>query len=220
MLVGRYPEDRYSVNRGYVDALHAVGAQPILVPAGPGADVERVLGIVETAGGVVLTGGGDVEPAVYGHPLDPKTFEVDPDRDRVEVEVVRRAAERRMPILGICRGIQLLTVALGGSLVQDLCTAGFEQHWHEDRQHEPVHAIDPEPGSLTVRALAGATTVNSIHHQAVAEPGPHLRASAWSPDGVIEAVEGDRIVGLQWHPERLLGHDRRHLAPFAWVAAA
>jgi putative glutamine amidotransferase len=217
VLLGRYPEDRYSINRGYVDALHAVGAQPVLVPAGPGRDLDAVRSLVRGTAGLLVTGGGDVSPRFYGGDEHATLMELDPDRDEIELAVVRDATDRGQPVLGICRGHQALAVALGGSLVADVVSAGWENHWFEAEQHEPVHALTVETGSLAAMAAAGAVEVNSIHHQAVADPGPALRASAWSPDGVIEAVEADGVLGLQWHPERLLGFDRRHLAPFRWL---
>jgi len=114
----------------------------------------------------------------------------------------------------------VLGVAFGGTLHQDLTAAGFSQHhWEEDRQYEPVHAIRAEPGSRAEGALADANKVNSIHHQAVRDPGS-LVATAWSDDGVIEAIEGDGVLGVQWHPERLLAYDACHLAAFAWLVGA
>jgi putative glutamine amidotransferase len=113
-----------------------------------------------------------------------------------------------------------MTVALGGTLHQDLASAGYHGHWQEERQHEPVHAVHSDDNTAARQVLAGVTEVNSIHHQAVRDTGPQLRASAWSADGLIEAVEGGPALGVQWHPERLADHDPRHLAPFAWLCEA
>lgn len=217
VLAGRYPDDRYSVNRGYIDAILALGATPLIVPSGPGADPAQMIELLELVHAVVLTGGGDVQPEAYGGADHPKIMELDTDRDAVELAFTTAAIERGVRILGICRGIQLLTVALGGTLVPDLPEAGFIGHWQEDKQYEPVHQVEPEAGSVAGLALAGTTLVNSIHHQAVATTGTHLRATAYSHDGVIEAVEADGLLGVQWHPERLLGHDAIHLAPFRWA---
>ena len=172
VLLGRYPEDRYSVHRGYVDGLAALDVLPVLVPSGPGFGPDRALELIEGVRGVVLTGGGDVDPARYGEDAHPALMELDPDRDAVELAVTAMAIDEGLPVLGICRGIQLLAVALGGRLVADLTAAGYEDHWQEVRQHEPVHAVDAEPGSAAAQALGGADLVNSIHHQAVADPGP------------------------------------------------
>ena len=220
VLIGRYPEDRYSVNRGYLDGLAALDIIPVLVPSGPGFTPDRALELIGGIRGVVLTGGGDVHPARYGEEAHPALMELDDDRDDVELAVTAWALDVGIPVLGICRGIQLLAVALGGRLVPDLTAAGYEDHWQEVRQHEAVHAVDATPGSAAEQALGGAGLVNSIHHQAVADPGPRLQATAWSGDGVIEAVEADGVLGVQWHPERMLGTDPRHLAPFRWLVAA
>jgi putative glutamine amidotransferase len=219
VVVGRTPADRYSVHRGYVEALWAVGATAVLVPAGPGADVDRSAELVEAADALLITGGGDVDPARYDQEVA-GAYELDPDRDAVEVAMLHAARTTGRPVLGICRGIQLIAAGLGGSLVQDLAAAGHLGHWEEERQYEPVHEVVADVGSLAAAALAGAVTVNSIHHQAVVDPGPDLRATAWSPDGVIEAIEGDGVLGVQWHPERLIGADGRHLAPFRWLVSA
>lgn len=216
VTAGRWPKERYSLHRGYLDGVRAVGATPVVVPAGAVDDLGAVL---DVCGALIVTGGGDVEPACYGEAPAVTLMEVDQDRDALEVAAVHGARARSLPVLGICRGAQVLAVALGGSLHQDLPMAGFPSHWHEDRQNEAVHDVMAENGSLASEALAGATRVNSIHHQAIARVGPELEVTARCPDGVIEAVEGERMLGLQWHPERLLS-DPRHLAPFEWLVKA
>jgi putative glutamine amidotransferase len=218
-MIGRSPGERYSVHRGYVDAVRAVGAQPVIVPVGPGIDTNGVLDVIAPCRAVILTGGNDVDPLIYGRPRGQGEGDVDSDRDRIEVAIVYAAVSARQPVLGICRGIQLLAVAHGGTLITDLPSAGYHLHSDEERESEPVHEITAETGSLAKRVLAGADRVNSIHHQAVATTGPTLRATAWGPDGVIEAVEAPGVLGVQWHPERLFRSDSRHLAPFEWVTS-
>jgi putative glutamine amidotransferase len=217
LLAGRSPEERYSVHRGYVDAISRVGALPVILPAGVGMDpvvtAEWVLG----CDGVVITGGGDVAPELYGHDRIDALMSVDVDRDRVELEAVRTAIEAGRRVLGICRGAQVLAVATGGSLISDLPSAGYDGHWMEAEEYQPVHSVKAEPGSVCETVLGQVGSVNSIHHQAIADPGPVLVATAWSSDGVIEAVEGVGALGIQWHPERLAGNDDRHLAPFRWL---
>jgi putative glutamine amidotransferase len=222
ILAGRQPEHRYSLQRGYVDAVWALGATPIMLTPPP-ADVplDGFLEVVIGCDGLLISGGGDVDPRAYGEEPAVPLMELDPDRDRGEIAALHAARAAGRPVLGICRGVQLLAVALGGALHQDLAVAGFgTRHWEEERQHEPVHPIVADPGSLAARALGGTSTVNSIHHQAVRDPGSTLTATAWSDDGVIEAVEGDGLLGVQWHPERLAHLDARHLAPFAWLLEA
>jgi len=220
VLVGREPDVRYSVHRGYVDALNAVGVSAVLVPTSDGVDVERCLDVVARFDAVLASGGGDIDPSVYGAAASHVVEGVDRHRDNIETAVVVATRERGAPVLGICRGSQVVAAALGGTLVADLPTVGFDGHWEEARQFEPVHTVTADVTTLASAALAGTSMVNSIHHQAVADPGPELVATAWSCDGVIEAVEADGVLGVQWHPERLLDHDRRHLAPFKWLVTA
>jgi putative glutamine amidotransferase len=220
IFAGRSPQERYSVHRGYIEALWAVGAQPLIIPAGDGGDSERIFELVTGCRALIVSGGNDIDPSFYGEAPGGGEKDPDPERDALELDVVRQATAAGRPVLGICRGIQVLAVADGGTLIGDLLSAGFDGHWDEERQHEPVHDITADPGSLAARVLSGATVVNSIHHQAVASTGATLRATAWSPDGVIEAVEGPGVLGIQWHPERLVAGDPRHLAPFRWAVTA
>ena len=222
ILAGRQPEHRYSLQRGYVDAVWALGAVPlVLTPPPLDAPLDDFLAVVVGCDGVLISGGGDVDPSAYGETPRDDLMEVDAARDRAEIAVVHAAMAADRPVLGICRGHQVLAVALGGALHQDLDAAGYgTRHWEEERQHQPVHAVLADPGSLAQRVLGGTTVVNSIHHQAVRDPGALLRARAWSEDGVIEAVEGEGVLGVQWHPERLAHIDVRHLAPFAWLLEA
>jgi putative glutamine amidotransferase len=221
VLVGYEPQHRYSVHRGYVDALWAAGATPLLLAPPPDvASVDRYVEVALDCDAVCVTGGGDVDPAMYGAEPEDGLMSVDPSRDVAEVAAVRAATAAGRPVLGICRGIQLVAVAFGGSLHQDLTRAGYLGHWAIDQEHEPAHAIEVEAGSAAQVALGGATKVNSIHHQGVRDPGPELVATAWSPDGVIEAVEAPGVLGVQWHPERLWPTDERHIAPFRWLVTA
>jgi putative glutamine amidotransferase len=218
ILIGREPEHRYSLHRGYVDAVWAAGAIPIVLAPPPGdTSVDPFVEAVLRCDGLLLTGGGDIDPSTYGEVPRVELMSVDPTRDRAEIAATRAMAGERRPVLGICRGIQLLAVAHGGALHQDLVTDGFVgHHWEEERQHEPVHGVEVTPGTLAAGALAGLPTVNSIHHQGV-KHGGSLVPTAWSEDGVIEAIEGDEVLGVQWHPERLEGAADGQLAPFRWL---
>lgn len=218
VLLGREPDDRFSIHRGYVDALFAAGAVPLLLGPGPGDADPALLATVGECDAVLLTGGHDVDPVLYGEENGGLVKGIDVDRDRFEVQVVAQAVAQGQRVLAICRGIQILNVALGGSLHQDVVTDGFEQHSVEDRPHEPVHDLVVEPGSLVERLLDGTTKVNSLHHQAVKELGDGLAVTARAPDGLVEAIEGEGIVGVQWHPERMLAHDDVFHAPFQWLA--
>lgn len=185
----------------YSTAVAAAGGVPVQLPrdADPGALVERV-------DGLVLTGGDDVDPRRYGQvPTDASTA-VDPDRDAFELALLAAARTASLPVLGICRGAQLLNVACGGTLVADLPTGTGEAHGFLG--YPPgarVHDVRTAEASMAAGVLGSRVPVNSFHHQAVAEPGHGLRPSAWAPDGVVEAIEDDTglTLGVQWHPELL-----------------
>src|SRR5207245_1471401 len=154
---------------------------------------------------LVLTGGEDVEPSRYGAAPHPKLGETDPARDAVELALIAGAEQRRIPVLAICRGIQVLNVALGGTLYQDLASERGGPIDHADPRSR--HGVRVEPSTLLHRALdARATTVNSRHHQAIRDLASGLRATAWADDGVIEGVErrpsdAPWTLAVQWHPE-------------------
>ncbi len=166
---------------------------------------------LEHCDGLVLTGGGDVHPRFYGAPDDGNlTRSVDEDRDQFEVELVRRALEAELPLLGICRGMQLVNVALHGSLVMDLCSSGYQEHGKLGPETDRYHRVRVTQGTVLSEIVsAGSGEVNSSHHQAVDRPGKGLRISATSPDGVSEAAEwedpgrGPFLLLVQWHPERM-----------------
>jgi putative glutamine amidotransferase len=226
VLTGHFPVERASVHRTYLDAIWLAGGQPVVLSPPPPGALNSALDVIERCDALLVTGGGDVDPSRYGEPAEVPLMLVDSARDTFELAAVDRALAIGLPLLGICRGLQVLTVALGGRLYQDVQTAGFGNHWDEENAFTPVHGIRSAPGSLAARALAGRDQVNSVHHQAVADPGPHLTATAWSDDGLIEAVEaadGRPVLGLQWHPERLVcppapaTGDHAHLAAFEWL---
>jgi putative glutamine amidotransferase len=221
LLVGRERDRRYAADKAYADAIWAAGGTPVtLAPPTSAQHVAAYVRGVLACDAVCVTGGGDVDPARYGARTVVPLVGVDSYRDAAEIEAVRGASALGRPVLGLGRGIQVIAVASGGALLQDLPGAGHPGHWDEGHQHQPVHAVWTADGSLAEAALGGATQVNSIHHQAVLIPGADLVVSATSPDGVIEAIEGDGILGVQWHPERLWARDPRHLAPFTWLVRA
>lgn len=190
----------------YIRVIDALGGSAILLtPAHDPASIEQIL---DLSSGLVLTGGEDVEPRRYGQEPHPRLGATNPDRDKMELAAVHAALNRGLPVLAICRGMQLLNVALGGTLYQDLPTDLGGDLLHE--QEAPVgdgwHTARVEPDSR-LAAIFGETTlfINSFHHQAIRRLGDGLRAVAWAEDDVIEAVEGTDhqwVFGVQWHPER------------------
>jgi putative glutamine amidotransferase len=218
--------ERYAISSYYVSAVAAAGGVPLVLPPQDG-DVETLLGLID---GLLFSGGADIDPNYYGETeLHPATYDVHPLRDRFELELIRVAIERDYPSLCICRGIQLLNVACGGSLYQhvpDQYDAAIPHRQQEAgyQTHEPSHSITVEPGSLLATAY-GAITIraNSYHHQAVKKIAPSLRATGWTEDGLIEAVELHEksfVLGVQWHPEMMFQAHPEHLAPFKALAEA
>jgi putative glutamine amidotransferase len=197
--------ERVTLNTAYVRALDRAGLVPLAVPTLLAPD--RAVAALDGVRGLVLTGGEDVEPARYGAAPHPKLEATDPDRDAAEVALIAAAGTRGVPILAICRGIQILNVALGGTLYQDLDSERPGPIAHAGDASR--HAVRVEAGSLLERTLgAPSATVNSRHHQAIRNLAPGLRAVAWAEDGVIEAAEPSSpaapwTLAVQWHPEDL-----------------
>jgi putative glutamine amidotransferase len=194
----------HTASRFYVESVARAGGLPVILPVLDSDDVDELLAVVD---GLVLTGGGDVQPSRYGAKPIPETQGVDPTRDDFDLRLFERALARDTPVLATCRGMQIVNVALGGSLVQHVPAVTGQVHNWTDRGTEPVHKVKIEPESRLAEAL-GATEleVNSLHHQAVCDAAPGTRAVAWADDGTIEAIElgaTTRVVAVQWHPELL-----------------
>jgi putative glutamine amidotransferase len=199
--------------RGYTDALERAGAQPAVFPPTGLDDDSDAAAVVAPFAGLVLTGGADVDPSRYSQDPHPSVYGIDLVADRFEFALVDAAMDRDMPILAICRGHQLLNVALGGTLDQHITDrAGLLVHG--DPASGPGggsdHDVSIEPGTTLATAL-GTTrcTVRSHHHQAVDELAPKAIATAWSDDGVVEGFElpDGWVVAVQWHPEATAGED-------------
>jgi putative glutamine amidotransferase len=195
--------------RNYWNWLEASGEELEIIDLSASPDLDADMQRID---GLVLTGGSDVDPERYGHPeLEPRCEDIDHERDAKEFRMLDIASERELPILGICRGLQVLNVHKGGTLVAHLPdkVAGGEAHQKEgeaDRRH-PVEVV---PGTLLFKAAGDlAGEVNSAHHQAIDQLGAGLMVAATSPDGVIEAIElsgkmaAPYLLGVQWHPERM-----------------
>jgi putative glutamine amidotransferase len=193
------------VPRTYSAAIQATGAVAVVLPPDPAA-ADEPDAFLDRIDALLLAGGADLEPASYGAASHPTVRQVWPERDRFELALTRRAVDRRLPTLGICRGMELLNVALGGALIQHLPEAiGSDRHLHTPGTFGD-HEVRFAPGSLAARAVgAERTVVKSHHHQGVDRLGDGLVATGWSePDEVVEAIELDRgefVLGVLWHPE-------------------
>jgi putative glutamine amidotransferase len=201
----------------YPGAVSRGGGAPLIVPPfSPEDDVETIL---ERVDGVVMSGGPDIHPCLYGAEEHPKLGPTDVGLDRFEIGFVRRALERDLPILGICRGAELLNVARGGTLLQHV-----DGHRQQEEARVATHDVDIEPESRLAEVLGTTRTgVNTYHHQAVDQLGGGVRAVAWAADGLVEAIELtglDFAIGVQWHAEGLIDEPTQCALFRGFVAAA
>ncbi len=195
-----YDDSPLSVN--YVRAVELFGGYPMPLGVTGEDELPFLLGSMDA---LLLSGGGDLDSRWFGQPLHEKAQLCSPNRDRTELLLARAFVRAGKPVLGICRGAQVLNVALGGDLHQHVFDLPNVTIAHQNG--ETRHGVNLVPGTLLASIFDGreTLTVNSTHHQAVGRPGPGLTVSARSTDGLIEAVEmGDRVLGVQWHPERML----------------
>lgn len=210
------PQERMlveAVERAYVDAVVGAGGVPMVLPVLDPAAAGDVLDRID---GLLLTGGPDVDPDVYGAEPEPEVYGVDPARDAWELALARSTG---VPILGICRGAQLINVSRGGTLVQHLPDRTVVEHRVVDRPGHEIHAVEVDGGSNLHDILGtGFVAVNSLHHQAVDEVGAGLVVTARSEDGTVECIEAQDgpVIGVQWHPELLVAHGS-HRRIFNWL---
>lgn len=200
--------------RSYIDAILAAGGLPMLLPPVTAAQSDVLDGYFAHIDGLLIPGGGDIQPHIYGAEKHPKTDNMDALRDDSELYLARKAVATGKPLLGICRGLQVINVALGGTLIQDVpdVVGGPLGHndsaTNEDWEHM-AHDLKLVPDSQLAGMLGtDRIPVNSLHHQAIGELGRGLRPVAWSDDGIIEAIEGDGpnfMIAVQCHPEALRG---------------
>jgi putative glutamine amidotransferase len=198
----------------YPKAIAACGGVPVELSRD--ADVEAVIARLD---GLVLTGGADVDPALYGQAPDPALGTVEHDRDTWELALLAAAEARGLPVLCVCRGVQLLNVAKGGTLRQHVDAGEGDGHPRFDVDgHEAAHGVDLVDGTLAASLLGTHVDVNSLHHQVIDEVGEGLSVTGRSPDGAAEVLEleGRDVLGVQWHPELLARPD----PTFAWLVEA
>lgn len=216
---------RGQLNATYAAALESAGLTPLLIAPHLSATTSAL--VLEASTGLVLTGGVDIDPARYGEPPNGSDMATVSDvRDAQEIGLLRAALERGIPVLAICRGMQIVNVALGGSLIQDIASQvpGACEHRQPGDRGAPTHAVSVKAGTLLENIL-GTTGIhtNSLHHQAISRPGAGIVVTARASDGVVEAVEVEGrtwAVGVQWHPEEMSGRDAHADRLFAAFARA
>ena len=220
-ITGNYEDLTCKLGRGYYDSVVAAGGVPVIIP--PEADRHVIINTLERIDGLILSGGGDYNPLWAGEEPSPLLHGINKERDNAELLITCLAYNRQIPMLGICRGIQTLAMALGGKVAQDLSEVRGHgatevrdiKHSQDADRSEPTHSVTIEPDSILYSVcqsyLSPLTShpspllhVNSFHHQAVSDPGEKFRVVATASDGVIEAMESSEfksILGVQWHPE-------------------
>lgn len=205
------PFPKYDLKAAYADAVLRAGGLPFIIPYTD--DRSAIDQYLDRVSGLLITGGAfDIPPEAYGEAPKQGLGELKPSRTNFEMQVLRLAMQRRLPILGVCGGMQLLNVAYGGTLVQDIVTelAGTKSHEQKHDRAQPHHPIEVKDQSVLAECVGGRgqMMVNSTHHQAVKGVGQGLIVSASSPDGVVEAIEFQGkdhfALGVQWHPELML----------------
>lgn len=216
--------DLYTIDPEYIDGIERAGGLAALV--GFARDVDGAVAQLSRFDGLLLSGGDDIDPAGYGAPVD-GAVGMSPDSDRSDAAYVAAAFQLGLPVLGICRGVQSINVALGGTLLQHIW--GSSDH-HPDRLASPDevanaddllarrHPVELEPGSLVAKLFqADVISVNSLHHQSVDTVADDLVVTGRAPDGIVEVVEhkSERLLGVQWHPERLA--NATHDVVFEWL---
>ena len=233
-ITGNFGDKGCELAKGYYQSVLAAGGSPVVIP--PYMDEQALLALLDSLDAIVLSGGGDLNPLLVGEEPIPQLHSVNPERDMPEMQLIRMAANKQVPMLGICRGIQMLAACLGGSIYQDLgvqyTDAPLIKHSQDLPREQASHTVLIEHDSLLEKIFEKsdvtkkgegkmALAVNSFHHQAVKSAGCRFRVSARSSDGVIEAIESAEyktILGVQWHPEcPILSGDKSMMPIFEWL---
>ena len=217
-ITGNYDDQTCKLAEGYYKSVQRAGGVPVIVP--PLTDTDAIINTLDHVDGLLLSGGGDFNPLLVGEEPSPRLGSINSERDIPELLITQLAYNRQIPILGICRGIQTLAVALGGKVAQDISDIAKVKHSQDAHRSEATHSIIVEKDSTLYNIYNSDAQqyVNSFHHQAVSDPGPRFRVTAKAPDGIIEAIESREfksIIGVQWHPECLGGDDGMPL--FMWL---
>jgi putative glutamine amidotransferase len=216
----------FSVSEAYTESLVKAGACPVLIPTSLTGDITPDL--LNKLDGVLFTGGGDIDPDLYGQAPHPLAGEIDADRDRQEIQLISQVIEKGLPFFGICRGLQIINVALGGDLYVDILDQhpnAIKHDYYPDYPREYLaHDIQIDHSSFLGAVFSeNRMAVNSLHHQGVRNLAPNLKGAAFSPDGIVEALEMldyPSGIAVQWHPENLQEYEPMQTLFRYFVASA
>ncbi len=215
-VIGISSANASSVGINYVKSVRKAGGVPLIIPIT--TDEAEIAKVIETIDGLLMTGGEDVEPARYGEEAIPQLGKVNPERDEFDLALVRQAVSKGIPVLAVCRGVQVMNVAFGGTLYQDIPSQLPQSHiGHKVSSGNIVaHSINIAEETLLYRLLGKTAEVNSTHHQSVKDVAPGFIVSAVSDDGIVEAIEktgSECVIGVQFHPEGFVAEDNTSLLP-------
>lgn len=221
-ITGNYSNETCTLAEGYYQSVLKAGGIPFILP--PFFETHLLGELLDRLDGIIFSGGGDINPLLLGEEPIKELHSITPERDQQELLLARLAYDRQIPMLGICKGIQVINAALGGTNYQDIYTqmegVHIKHSQDQDRRY-PSHQVNITKGSILEKLFGAELAVNSFHHQACKEPAPALKVTALGCDGVIEAVESNEfksIMGVQWHPETFILRNNREMLPiFEWL---
>lgn len=223
-ITGNFGDKGCELAKGYYQSILKAGGSPIVIP--PHTDITALNALLDKIDGIILSGGSDVNPILFDQDPIPQLRGINAERDEAEIQLICKAFDRQIPILGICRGMQLMVQTLGGTIYQDLASQYPEpstliKHSQDLAREKASHYVRIEEGTQLHQMFGSRLAVNSFHHQAVSDPGPRFRVTARSADGVIEACESTEyksLLGVQWHPETfILAADQTMMPIFNWL---
>lgn len=221
-ITGNYTQETCTLAEGYYQSVLKAGGIPFITP--PFYETDRLGELLDRLDGIIFSGGGDINPLLLGEEPIKELHSITPERDQQELLLARLAYDRQIPMLGICKGIQIINAALGGTLYQDIHTQmeGIRiKHSQDQDRRYPSHQVTISRGSILEKIFGTELAVNSFHHQACKSAAPGLKVTAMSSDGVIEAIESDEfksIMGVQWHPETYILRNSTEMLPiFEWL---
>ncbi len=221
-ITGNYTQETCTLAEGYYQSVLKAGGIPFIIP--PFYETDRLGELLDRLDGIIFSGGGDINPLLLGEEPIKELHSITPERDQQELLLARLTYDRQIPMLGICKGIQIINAALGGTLYQDIHTQmeGIRiKHSQDQDRRYPSHQVTISRGSILEKIFGTELAVNSFHHQACKSAAPGLKVTAMSSDGVIEAIESDEfksIMGVQWHPETYILRNSTEMLPiFEWL---